>query len=141
MILYKQLLIDSSSSTNNYLYNVDLLTSIRDQINQSEKNLGMIDFPESDAVIELSKAAFTYKNAVLEKGILYVDIETIHTPCGITFRRLLDSDVEIAYKASATGNYSNVISRMGIEEKKIDNETYKFLTVSAIVSEQNKKML
>ena len=135
MIHFKQMVINSNF-TNHYLYDNDLLMAIRDQINQSEKNLGQIDFPNTNTPIELSKAAFLYRNAVVEKGILYVDIETIHTPSGITFRRLLESDIEIVYKPAGMGRHDIMANHMGIEQKKIDKQTYQFISVCAIISEQ-----
>lgn len=136
MILYKQVLIDSKA-TNAYFYDSDLLMLIRDQINQSEKNLGQFDFPDTTNAIDLAKAAFLYRNAVVEKGILYVDIETIHTPDGIVFRRLVESGTRIIYKPAGTGRHEYITDQMGIQKKTIDIETYRFLTACALISEQN----
>ena len=137
MILHRQVLIDTNSRDNTYLYDNDLITLIREQINRSESdNLGLIGYTDTNSV-PLSKSAFRYSNALVENGILYVDIETIHTPEGIVFRKLLDSEVPMKFKAAGTGVTENILTSMGIAYTRPDIEFYKFMYVSAIVSEQN----
>lgn len=137
MILRKQVLIDTNSRDNAYLYDNDLIALIREQINRAESdNLGLLGYPDTNSV-SLSKSAFRYSNALVENGILYVDIETIHTPEGILFRRLLDSEVPMKFKAAGTGVTENILTSMGIKHTRPDSETYKFISVCAIISEQN----
>lgn len=136
MTLRKQVLIDTNSRDNAYLYDDDLIALIREQINRAESdNLGLIGYPDTNCV-SLSKSAFRYSNALVENGILYVDIETIHTPEGILFRRLLDSEVPMKFKALDAKVTKNILTSMGIEHTKPDSEAYKFISVCAIVSEQ-----
>jgi hypothetical protein len=77
---------------------LSIIEDIRDQINSLEEKdkLGIFGIPEK---ISLSEAAFRYSNAIVEKKILYVDIETISTPKGVEFRRLLETEADIEFFA------------------------------------------
>lgn len=110
MILQKQLLINTKPTLNNRVYPIEVLESIRDQINSRDKstNLGTLGYPEG-LEVSLSEAAFQYSNAIIEGDSLYVDIETIHTPEGIYLRRMIDEGNELRFRPGGQSTLKGVM--------------------------------
>lgn len=59
MKLLKQLILNTNRTKNNRLYPIEVLETIKTQINAGGSNLGTIGYPE-DFEVSLSNAAFTY---------------------------------------------------------------------------------
>lgn len=76
---------------------LSILEKIKDQINALDEKarLGFFGLPGSEKM--LSDASFRYYNSQIENKVLYIDIETISTPKGVEFRRLLDTDADIEF--------------------------------------------
>jgi hypothetical protein len=90
MKLEKQLILNTEVTKNNRRYNTEALVSIRDQINNPDRNnLGTMGYPES-TLVELNKVGFSYSNAVVENESLYCDITILDTPTGESIKSLLE---------------------------------------------------
>ena len=139
MKLLKQLILNTNRTKNNRLYPIEVLETIKAQINAGGSNLGTIGYPE-DLEVSLSNAAFTYSNAVIENESLYADIETIHTPKGIELRKLIEVASDIRFRPSGqatlegpmpveTHNLLNIAKHVSAD--------YQLIAIAAISSEED----
>ena len=76
---------------------LSILEDIKSQINSLEEKArtGFFGVPKTETV--LSEAAFRYSNAQIENKVLYIDAETISTPKGVEFRRLVEESTDIEF--------------------------------------------
>ena len=134
-------ILNTKVTKNNRRYPIEVLEIIRDQINsrKRDQNLGTIGFPK-DLEIAFSDAAFRYYNAVVRNEVLYVDIETIHTPLGIEFRKLIEVDNDLRFRPGGsatldgpvpveTHNLLNVPKHVGRD--------YQLITIAAITFDED----
>lgn len=71
MILPKQMILNCEVTKNNRRYSIEVLESIRDQINSrsSDINIGTLGYPEG-LNVNLRAAAFKYSGAEVRDGAL-----------------------------------------------------------------------
>jgi hypothetical protein len=140
MKLLKRPILNTAPTKNNRRYTAEVLEVIKNQINEnSSKNLGTLGYPEGMDV-SLSNVAFKYSNAVIEKDVLYVDIETIHTPKGIELRKILEVDNDIRFRP---GGAATLEGEMPVETHNLLNvpkhvsTDYKLITIAAITPDED----
>ena len=94
MKLEKQLILNTQPTLNSRVYPLAVLEQIRDQINSNDAsvNIGTFEYPEG-LEFSLSKAAFTYSNAIIENDCLYADIQILSTPDGEKIKYQLEVGV------------------------------------------------
>ena len=136
MKLLKQAILNASVTKNNRRYPIEVLESIKDQINKRDKdlNIGTIGFP-TDLIVALSDSAFRYLNAIIENEILYVDIETIHTPNGVKLRNMIDNEEDIRFRPGGMSTLKSGIPSEVLNLIDVPNEVcidYQIITISAI---------
>jgi hypothetical protein len=141
MKLLKQPILNTNPTKNNRMYPIEVLESIKKQINErnSSANIGTIGYPEG-LDVSLSDAAFKYSNAVIEKDVLYVDIETIHTPEGVELRRMLDEEQDLRFRpggqATLKGDVPEETHNL-LKIPKYVNEDYQLITIAAITPDED----
>ena len=136
MKLLKQVILNTRVTKNNRRYPVEVLESIKDQINKRDKdlNIGTIGYP-TDLIVSLSDSAFRYSNAVIENEILYADIETIHTPKGVELRNMIDNEEDIRFRPGGMSTLKGGIPSEVLNLIDVPNEVcidYKLITISSI---------
>jgi hypothetical protein len=133
MKLYKQLLLNTEVTLNNRRYPLEVIESIRDQINSrdEDRNLGTVGY-EENLEIDLSKVAFKYSNAVIENNALYVDIEMLDTPLGKSLNEVLG---DMRFRPAGTGTFDGGMPVETMNLLKVPSRVsmgYKILSVAAI---------
>jgi hypothetical protein len=141
MKLLKQPILNTNPTKNNRKYPIEVLESIKRQINERNPsmNIGTIGYPEG-LEVSLSKAAFKYSNAVIEKDVLYVDIETIHTPEGIELRKMLEVDNDIRFRPGGQATLQGEVPEETHNLLKIPkyvSEDYQLITIAAITPDED----
>lgn len=141
MIRLKEPILNTEATKNNRRYPLPVLEKIRDQINAREdyRNLGTIGYPEG-LEIPLNKVAFQYRNAVVEDGVLYADIETLGTPHGARLAEMIESGVDLRFRP---GGQSTLEGEMPMETHNLlgvpkhVSEDYQIITIAAISPEED----
>jgi hypothetical protein len=101
--------------------------------------LGTIGYPEG-LEIPLNKVAFQYRNAVVEDGVLYADIETLGTPHGARLAEMIESGVDLRFRP---GGQSTLEGEMPMETHNLlgvpkhVSEDYQLITIAAISPEED----
>lgn len=136
MKLLKQVILNTRVTKNNRRYPIEVLESIKDQINKRNKdlNIGTIGYP-TDLIVSLSDSAFRYSNAIIENEILCVDIETVHTPKGVELRNMIDNEEDIRFRPGGMSTLKGGIPSEVLNLIDVPNEVcidYKLITISAI---------
>ena len=134
-------ILNTKVTKNNRQYPIEVLEIIRDQINsrKHEQNLGTIGFPQ-DLEIKVSDAAFRYSNAVIREQVLYVDIETIHTPTGIEFRRMIEVDHDLRFRPGGSATLEGpmpVETHNLLDTPKHVGLDYQLITIAAITADED----
>jgi hypothetical protein len=140
MKLYNQLILNTEPTKNNRRYPIEVLETIKNQINSDvNKNIGTIGFPEG-LEISLSESAFTYSNAYISNDVLYCDIELINTPKGVELRRMIDENTDVRFRP---GGQATLKGEMPVETHNLlgipahVSEDYKLITIAAINAEED----
>jgi hypothetical protein len=132
MKLEKQLVLNTEVTKNNRRYNTEVLVSIRDQINNPDRNnLGTMGYQES-TVVELNKVGFSYSNAVVENESLYCDITILDTPTGESIKSLLE-DLVFRPAGQATIKGGMPVETLNLlKVPNLVNTDYSLVCISAI---------
>jgi hypothetical protein len=132
MKLLKQPILNTKKTKNDTVYHIEVLEIIRNQINSKGDSLklGTIGFPDG-LTVSLSEGAFKYSNAVIENEVLYVDIETIHTPEGVKLRNTIDRDLQICFRPAGISTLLNDTPN------KVVHSDYQLITIAAIQKEDD----
>jgi hypothetical protein len=141
MKLLKQVILNTRATRNNRRYPIEVLESIKDQINKKDKslNIGTIGYP-TDLIVSLSDSAFRYSNAVIENEILYIDIETVHTPKGVELRNMIDNKEDIRFRPGGISTLKSGIPSEVLNLIDVPNEVcidYQLITISAIQASED----
>lgn len=134
MKLKKQLILNTHPTLNGRVYSLEILEKIRDQINSkdSSRNIGTFEYPEG-LDISLKDSAFTYSNAIIENGCLYVDIQILSTPNGEKIKHQLEIDKRIGvssrvFRPAGQGTLGGEPS----DGQLIVGDDYKLITISTV---------
>jgi hypothetical protein len=132
MKLEKQLILNTEVTKNNRRYNMEVLESIRDQINNPNRNnRGTMGYPES-TVVELNKVGFSYSNAVVENESLYCCITILETPTGESIKSLLE-DLVFRPVGQATIKGEMPVETLNLlKVPNVVNTDYSLVCISAI---------
>lgn len=132
MILKRQLLLNTEVTKNNRRYPLEILESVRDQINgrDSSLNFGFRDYPTDEVFSDLEKlivknAAFAYSNAIVEEESLYIDIIALSTHEGMKFAEMIKEGLDLRFRPIGTGTLKG----------KVPAEVHNLLEIPNVVSE------
>jgi hypothetical protein len=142
MILPKQMILNCEVTKNNRRYSIEVLESIRDQINSrsSDINIGTLGYPEG-LNVNLRAAAFKYSGAEVRDGALYADIEVIETEMGDELKRLLlleRTGIRFRPAGQATlGGEVPVETLNLLNVPHVIKDDYELITIAAIRAEED----
>ena len=126
MIIKNQLILNTEVTKNSHKYSLDVLESIKEQINSKPKsaNIGTIGY--TDQLVDvLIDAAFMYTNAIIRDGGLYVDIEILPTPQGKVLENGFNSHT--VFRPKGMSSILDSIDHIGIV-----SDSYELLGIAAI---------
>ena len=137
MKLEKVQILSTSPNLNGRMYPLHVLESIRDQINSNEphRNIGTMGYSEG-LDVNLTDAAFTYANARIIDEALYVDIESLKTPKGDTFKHSIEVDsrcdnTHIVFRTAGRGTLKD---GDGVQ---VVNDDFRLISVAAINKDED----
>jgi hypothetical protein len=90
-------------------FSPEILESIKEEINSrpKTKNLGVFGtLKKNSKILDFS---FRYSNPIIEEKNLYLDIETIHTPEGVEFRKMIEMEKNLDFFISLNFSKSESI--------------------------------
>lgn len=117
--LNKQLVLNTNPTSNGRTYPLNVLESIKKQIEDNSVNLGTTGYGEG-IILELDEVSFSYSNPIIENNSLYIDVKPATNSLG---NCLVENINEYVFRTKGIVNLSSEF---------IVDSGYKLLYIAAV---------